>query len=152
MSAMNNSSSEWCWCVVVAVQLLSHVQLFLTPWTAACQASLAFPISRSLLKCMSIESVMLFNHIILCCLLLFLPSIFPRIGVFSNELALYIRWPKYCLVPDILMTVTNNGQEWLFWGSAFGAETRRERGRGPCRCIGKRFQQQKELSEALRWE
>ena len=65
------------------------------PWTAACQASLSFTISRSLLKFMSIESVTPSNHLVLCCPLLLLPSIFPRIRVFSNESALCIRWPKY---------------------------------------------------------
>ena len=76
------------------VQLLSRVQLFTTPWTAACQASLSFSISWSLLKFMSLESVMLSNHFILCCPLLLLPSIFPSIKVFSNESSLRIRWPK----------------------------------------------------------
>ena len=80
--------------VVVAVQLLSRVRLFETPWTAAHQASLFFTISWSLLKLLSVESVMSSNHLILCCPLL-LPSLFPSIGVFSNELALGIRWPKY---------------------------------------------------------
>ena len=69
--------------------------LFVTPWTATCQASLSFTISRSLLKLISIESVMPSNQLILCRPLLVLPSIFPSIGVFSNELALRIRWPKY---------------------------------------------------------
>ena len=77
-----------------SVQRLSHVWLFVTPWTAACQASLSITNSRSLLKLMSIESVMPSNHLILCRLLL-LPSIFPSIRVFSNESALRIRWPKY---------------------------------------------------------
>ena len=67
----------------------------MTPWTAACQASLSFTISRSLLKFMSIESVMPSNHLILCHCLLFLPSIFPSIRVFSNELVLHIWYPKY---------------------------------------------------------
>ena len=67
---------------------------FATPWTAACQASLFFTISLSLLKLMSIGSVMPSNHLILC-LLLLLPSIFPTIRVFSNETALHFRWPKY---------------------------------------------------------
>ena len=80
---------------VVVVQLLSHVWLFATQWTAACQTSVSFTISRSLLKLMSIESVMLFNHFILCRPLLLLLSIFSSIRVFSNELALHIRWPKY---------------------------------------------------------
>ena len=66
-----------------------------TPWTAAHQASLPFTITPSLLKLMSVESVMPFNHLILCHPLLFLPSIFPNIRVFSNESALLIRWPKY---------------------------------------------------------
>ena len=76
-------------------QSLSHVQLFLTPWTAARQASLSITNSWSLPKPISTESVMPSNHLILCFPLLFLPSIFPSIGVFSNELALHIRWPKY---------------------------------------------------------
>ena len=80
--------------LVVVVQLLSHVQLFVTPWTTACQASLSFTISLSLFKLMSIESVMPSNHLILCRPLL-LSSIFPDIRVFSNELALCIRWAKY---------------------------------------------------------
>ena len=80
---------------VVAVQSLSHLQLFLTPWTAARQASLSFASSRSLLKLMSIQSVMPFNHLILCHPLLLRPSIFPSIKVFSNESVLCIRWPKY---------------------------------------------------------
>ena len=79
----------------VVVQWLSHVQLFVTPWTEACQASQSFTIYGSLLKLMSIESVMPSNHLILCHPLLFLPSIFPSIRVFSNELALRNRWSKY---------------------------------------------------------
>ena len=71
--------------VVVVVQSLSHVRLFATPWTAACQASQSLTISQSLLKLMSIELVMSFNHLILCCPLLLLPSIFSIIRVFSNE-------------------------------------------------------------------
>ena len=74
---------------LVVVQLLSHAQLFATPWTAACQVSLSFTISWSFLKLMSIESVMPSNHLILCCPLLLLPSIFPSIRVFSNELVLF---------------------------------------------------------------
>ena len=73
----------------------SHVRLFANPWTAACQASLSTTNSWSLLKLMSIESVMPRNHLILCHPLLLLPSIFPSIGVFSNESVLFIRWPKY---------------------------------------------------------
>ena len=81
--------------VFSSVQSLSHVQLFVTPWTAAHQASLSFTVSRSLLKFMSIESVMLSKQLILCHPLLLLPSIFPSIRVFSNESTLSIRWPKY---------------------------------------------------------
>ena len=79
----------------VVVHLLGRVQLFVTPWTAAHQASLFFTISQSLHELMSIESMMLSNHLILCCSLLLLPSIFPSIRVFSNELALHSRWPKF---------------------------------------------------------
>ena len=78
-----------------SVQSLSLVQLFATPWTAAHQASLSITNFQSLLKFMSIESVMPSNHLILCCTLLLLPSIFPSIRVFSSESALCIRWPKY---------------------------------------------------------
>ena len=81
--------------VFVVFQSLSHVQLFATPWTAARQASLSFTMSRSLLKLISVELVMPSNHLNLCHPLLLLPSIFPSIRVFSNELALCIRWPKY---------------------------------------------------------
>ena len=77
------------------VQLLSHVQLFVTPWIAARQASLSFTVSLSLLKHMCIESVTPSKHLILCHPLLLVPSIFPSIRVFSNESALCIRWPKY---------------------------------------------------------
>ena len=77
------------------VQSLSHVQLFVTPWTAACQASLSFTISWILLKLMYIQPVMPSNHLILCHLLLLLPSNFPGIRVFSNELSFCIRWTKY---------------------------------------------------------
>ena len=96
-----NTYSQYIWLLlnshafVVVVQLLSCVQLFATPWTAACQASLFFTVSQSLLKLMSIESVIPSNHFILYCSLFFLPSIFPSIRVFSNELALCIKWPKY---------------------------------------------------------
>ena len=79
----------------IVVQPLSHVWLFETQWTAACQASLSFTISWSLLKLTSIESVMPSNHLVLCCPLFLLPSIFPSIRVFSNDSALCIRWPKY---------------------------------------------------------
>ena len=88
---------------VVAVQLHSCVQLFATPWTAACQASLSITNSWSLLKPMSIEPVMSSNHLILCHPLLFPPSTFPRCRVFSNELTLCIKWPKYGQFPDLVL-------------------------------------------------
>ena len=78
-----------CCCCLVTKLCLCH------PWTAARQASLSFTISQSLLKIMSIESVMPSNHLILCHRLLLLPSVFPSISVFSDESALHIRWPKY---------------------------------------------------------
>ena len=79
----------------VVVQLLSHVQLFPTPWTAAWQASVSSTISCSVFKFMSFESIMFFNHVILCSSLLLLSSIFPSVRIFLNESALPIRWPKY---------------------------------------------------------
>ena len=79
-----------------AVQLLSHVWLFATPWTAAGQASLSITNSQSLLKLMSVKSVMLSNYLIFYCPLLLLPSIFPSIRVFCNESVLRIRWLKNC--------------------------------------------------------
>ena len=81
--------------LISSVQLLSHVQLFATPWTATRQASQSITNTQSLLKLMSIELVMPSSHLILCHLLLLLPSLFPRIKVFSNESAVCIRWPKY---------------------------------------------------------
>ena len=78
-----------------SVQSFSHVRLFVTPWIAAHQASLSITNSWSSLKLMSVELVMPSHHLILCRSLLLLPSIFPSIGVFSNELVLHIRWPKY---------------------------------------------------------
>ena len=77
------------------VQSLSRVRLFVTPWTALCQTSLSITNCRSVLKLMSIKSVMPSNHLIICCPLLLPPSIFPSIRVFSNESALPIKWPKY---------------------------------------------------------
>ena len=82
--------------LAVVVQLLNQVWLFVIPWTAAHQVSLSSTISQSLLKFMSIESVIPSNRLILCCPLLLLPSIFPSIRVFSRESALCIRWLKYC--------------------------------------------------------
>ena len=78
-----------------SVQSLGHARLFVTRWTAPSQASLSITNSRSLLKLMPMESVMPSSHLILCCPLLLLPSIFPSISVFSCESALHIRWPKY---------------------------------------------------------
>ena len=78
-----------------SVQSLSCVWLFATPWTEACQASLSITNYWNLFQLMSIESVMPSSHLILCHLLLLLPSIFPSIRVFSNESVLHIRWPKY---------------------------------------------------------
>ena len=88
-------SSYHTYLCMINVQLLNNVRLFATPWTATCQSSLSFTISQSLLKFMSIESVMPSNHFILCHLLLLLPSIFSSIRVFSSDSALHIRWPKY---------------------------------------------------------
>ena len=86
---------------VVFVQLLSHVWLFATPWTSARQASLSLTNSQSLLKLMSIGSVMPSNHLILCHPLL-LPSVFLSIKIFSSESVLHVRWPKYCPIPSYL--------------------------------------------------
>ena len=87
-----------------SVQSLSCVRLFVTPWNAACQASLSITNSQSLLKLMCIESVTPSSHLILCCPLLLLPPIPPSIRVFSNESILHMRWPKYwstsCKMPD----------------------------------------------------
>ena len=83
------------WSLSFVVQSLSRVLLLATPWTAARQVSLSFTSSQSLLKLMSIESVMPSNHLILCRPVLLLPSISPSVRVFSNESALHMRWPKY---------------------------------------------------------
>ena len=94
----NNKKTSVAWQLkpgLVSVQSLSCVHLFATPWTAACQASLSITNSWSLLKLMSIESVMPSNHLILCRPLPLPPSIFPSIRVFSNESVLRIRWPEY---------------------------------------------------------
>ena len=106
-----NSYSEDCF-----VQSLRHVRLFVTPWTAACQSSLPFTISQSLLKFMSTESVILSNRLTLCCLLLLLPSIFPSISGFSSELAFRIKWPKYWSF-SISPSNEYSGliQDWLVW-------------------------------------
>ena len=94
-----------------SVQLLSSVQLFVTSWTSTHQASLSITSSQSLLKLMSIESVMPSNHLILCHPLLLLPSIFPSIRVFSSESALCIRWPKYWSFSFSINP--SNEQSWL---------------------------------------
>ena len=87
---VQNTALSSCCCSVD-----SHLGIFVTPWTAAHLASLSFTISQSLLKFTSFELVMPSKHLILCCPFLLLPSILPSIRVFSNELALHIRWPKY---------------------------------------------------------
>ena len=89
------NQSTWFQDIMTSVQLLGHIQLFVTPWTAARQTSLSITNFWSLLKLMSIELMMPSNHLIFCCPLLLLPSIFPSIRVFSNESVLHIRWPKY---------------------------------------------------------
>ena len=93
--AEDKPRNHFCCYLVSAVQSLSRVRLFATPWTAAHQASLSITNSRSLLKFMSIELVMPSNHLILCCPLLLPPSIFPSVKVFSKELVLHITWSKY---------------------------------------------------------
>ena len=95
-----------------SVQLFSCVWLFAAPWTAAHQASLSITSSRSLLKLMSIQSVMPSNHLILCHPLLLPPSIFPSIRVFSSELALRIRWPKYWSF-SFSISPSNEHQDWF---------------------------------------
>ena len=95
----------------VVVQSPSHVRLFVTPWIAACWASLSFTIFRSLLKLTSIESVMPDNHFVLCCPLLLPPPVLPSIRVFSNESVLPIRWPKYWSFS--FSTSPSNEYSWL---------------------------------------
>ena len=109
-----------------SIQSLSHVQLFSTPWTAACQAFLSFTNSWSLLKLTSIESVMPSNHLILCCPLLHLPSIFPSIRVFSNESVLHIRWPKYW-ASALASVLPMNIQDWfpLGWTDWISLQSKR---------------------------
>ena len=107
---------------VVVVQLPSRVWLFATPWTVARQASLFLTISQSLPKFMSIESVMPSNHLILCHLLLLLPSICPSIKVFSNELSICIRWPKYWSFSfsiSLPMSIQDWFQDWLVWSPCY---------------------------------
>ena len=96
-----------------SVHLLSHIQLFAIPWTAVCQASLFITNSQSLLKLISIESVMPSNHLILCRPLLLLPLIFPNIRVFSNEWVLWARYPKYWRVSALVSVLPVNIQDWF---------------------------------------
>ena len=95
MTELLNSITHVFYVSLFIVLSVGHVLFFGTPWNAACQASLSFTISQSLLKLVSIESVMPSNHLILCHPLLLLPSVFPRIRVFCSESALCIKWPKY---------------------------------------------------------
>ena len=101
--------------LVAVVQLLSCIWLFATPWTAVCQAFLSFTISRSLLKLMSIELVMSFNHLIFCHPLLLLPSVFPSIRVFSKDVTLCIRWPKYWSLSYSIKLPMNIQNWFILW-------------------------------------
>ena len=105
---------DWCWSWLQfnSVQSLSHVRLFETWWTAAHQASLSITNSRSLCKRMSIDLVMLSNHLILCHPRLLPPSIFPSIRVFSNESVLCIRWPRYW---SFSFSISPSNEEQTFW-------------------------------------
>ena len=94
-SSANNLSTKILIQTFSSVRSFSDVQIFVTPWTAACQASLSITNFQRFLKRLSIESVMPSNHLILCCPLLLLPLIFPSIRVFSKESVLCVRWPKY---------------------------------------------------------
>ena len=108
-----------------SIQSLSHVRLFVTPWTAAHQASLSITNSWSLPKLMSIESVMPSNHLILCHPLLLLPSIFPSIGVFSDESVLRIKWPNYWSF-SFNISLPINTQDWsLGWTDWISPQSRR---------------------------
>ena len=95
-----------------SVQLLSHVQLFVTPWTVACQASLSIINSQSLFKHKSVDLVMSSNQLILCRPLLLLHSIFPSIQVFPNELVLPVRWPQ-CWSFSFSNSPSNESQDWF---------------------------------------
>ena len=98
-----------------SVQSLSHVQLFATSRTASRQASLSITVSWSLFKLVSVESVIPSNHLILCCRLLLLPSIFPSMRVFSNESVLHIKWPKYWSF-SLASVLPMNIQDWFCLG------------------------------------
>ena len=114
--------SIWTWCTFQFSSLQSHscVWFFVTPWTAACQASLSITNPWSLCKLMSIELVMTSNHLILCCSLFLLPSIFPSIRVFSNESVLCIRWPKFG-VSASASVLPMNIQDWFPLGWTGGS-------------------------------
>ena len=118
------------------VHLLHRVRLFATLWTAARWVSLSISNSWSLPKLTSIESVMPSNHLILCCPLLLLPSIFPSIRVFSNESVLHIRWPKYWSFSFSISpsTVTSSDKMWSTTKSGQGIEKQRHHlaNKGPC--------------------
>ena len=116
-SAVHHLQSQFCLTQFSSVQSLSRVWLFSTPWIAARQASLSITSSQSLLKLMSIESVMPSNHLILCHPLLLLPSVFPSIRVFSKESVLCIRWPKYWSFSSVLPVNTQDWYplEWTGW-------------------------------------
>ena len=100
-------------CSVLVVQSISHVKLFATPWSEACQSSLSFTVSQSLLKLMPIELMIPSYQLILCHLLLLLPSIFPSSRVFSSELTLHIRWPKYWSLSFSFSISSSNGYSGL---------------------------------------
>ena len=109
----HNIECDWGTIQLSSVPSLSHVQLFVTSWTTACQATLSITNSRSLLKLMSIESVLPSNNLILCHPLLLQPSIFPSIRIFSNESVLHIRWPKYWVsVSASTSVLLMNTQDW----------------------------------------
>ena len=111
--------SHFCCCCSVTQSL------FATPWTAACQAFLFFTISRSLLKLMSIESLMPSNHLILCCPLLLLPSVFLSITVFSNQSALRIKWPEYWSF-SFSISPSNEYSELISFRSLLQVETQKK--------------------------
>ena len=106
LGAQKISKSDCCYCCSF-VHSLSDIRVFATPWTIALQASLSFTVPQSLLKLMSIESMMPSNHLILCCPLLLLPSIFPSIRVFSSESALRIRWPSIWVSASVSVLPVN---------------------------------------------
>ena len=107
---VNAAMSDSVLNIFVVIQSLNCVWLFAASWTTARQASLSFTISWTLLRFMSIESVMLSNHLIHCCPFLLLPSIFPGIRIFSNESVLRIRWPKYwCFSFNVSLSNENSG-------------------------------------------